>query len=115
MIKNITAGQGIYITNNGHSMPYIDMTRASAGMVRYNNNNFEIYDGSSWIIMQSSYPQVELSGDVQAVINWARIKMAEESRAKELAAKHPAVADALEAVKHAEEQVKIVAALVDTA
>jgi hypothetical protein len=115
MIKNITAGQGIYITNNGHSMPYIDMTRASAGMVRYNNNNFEIYDGSSWIIMQSSYPQVELSGDVQAVINWARIKMAEESRAKELAAKYPAVADALQAVARAEEQVRIVTALVDTA
>jgi hypothetical protein len=115
MIKNITAGQGIYITNNGHSMPYIDMTRASAGMVRYNNNNFEIYDGSSWLVMQSSYPQVELNGDTQAVINWARTKMAEESRARELAAKHPAVADALQAVARAEEQVRIVTALVDTA
>lgn len=113
MIRNITAGQGIYVTNNGHSMPYIDMTRASAGMVRYNNNNFEIYDGSSWIIMQSSYPQVELSGDVQAVINWARIKMAEETCIKELAAKHPTVADALQAVARAEEQVKIAVALCD--
>jgi len=114
MIKNITAGQGIYITNNGHSMPYIDMTLASAGMIRYNNNNFEIYDGNSWLVMQSSYPQVELNGDVQAVINWARTKIAEESRARELAAKHPAVADALAAVDKAKEQVKIVAALVDT-
>jgi hypothetical protein len=113
MIRNITAGQGIYITNNGHSMPYIDMTRASAGMVRYNNNNFEIYDGSSWIIMQSSYPQVELSGDAQAVINWARTKMAEESRIKELAAKHPTVADAVKAVERAEEAVKIAVALCD--
>jgi hypothetical protein len=40
-------------------------------------------------------------------------KMAEEARIKELAAKHPTVADALEAVAKAEEQVRIVAALVD--
>jgi hypothetical protein len=39
--------------------------------------------------------------------------MAEEARIRELAAKHPTVADALDAVARAEEQVKIVAALVD--
>jgi hypothetical protein len=83
-------------------------------MVRYINNNLEIYDGSSWMIMQSSYPQVELTGEVQGILNWARTKMAEEARVKELAAKHPTVADALEAVAKAEEQVRIVAALVDT-
>lgn len=114
MIRNLTAGPGIHIANNSYSTPYIDMTRPSAGMVRYNNNNLEIYDGSSWMIMQSSYPQVELNGEVQSILSWARAKMAEEARIKELAAKHPSVADALEAVKHAEEQVKIVAALVDT-
>ena len=37
-----------------------------------------------------------------------------ENRVKELAAKHPSIADALEAVAHAEEQVRIVAALVET-
>jgi hypothetical protein len=63
--------------------------------------------------IQSSYPQVELSGHVQTVIQWAEKKIAEEARIKELAAKHPSVADALNAVKQAEEQVKIVAALVD--
>lgn len=115
MIRNITAGYGIHIGGStGYSTPYIDATRPSAGMVRYLNNNLEIYDGSSWIIMQASYPQVELSGHVQAIIQWAEKKMAEEARVKELAAKHPSVADALEAVKLAEEQVQIVAALVDT-
>jgi len=115
MIRNLTAGYGIHVTNNGYSTPYIDPNRPSAGMVRYLNNNLEIYDGSTWMMIQSSYPQVELSGHVQAVINWAEKKMAEEARVKELAAKHPTVADALEAVKQAEEQVRIVAALVDTA
>jgi hypothetical protein len=111
MIRNITAGQGIYITNNGHSMPYIDMTRASAGMVRYNNNNFEIYDGSSWLIMQSSYPQVELDGATQAAIQWVRQKIEEEKQLLELAKDHPTVADALLARDRAEDAVKIAAAL----
>lgn len=114
MIRNLTAGYGIHISNNSFSTPYIDSTRPSAGMVRYMNNNLEIYDGHNWIIMQSSYPQVELTGEVQSILNWARGKMAEEARLKDLAVLHPAVADALEVVKHAEEQVKIVAALVDT-
>ena len=114
MIKGLTAGYGIHIGGNtGYSAPYIDSTRPSAGMVRYLNNNFEIYDGNSWMTMQSSYPQVELSGQVQAVIIWAEKKMAEEYRLAELAAKHPTVADAIEAVKKAEEQVRVVAALVD--
>lgn len=115
MIRNITPGYGIHISGNSFSTPYIDMTRPSAGMVRYNNNNIEIYDGNSWMIMQSSYPQVELTGEVQSILAWARGKMAEEARIKELADKHPTVADALEAVARAEEQVRIVAALVDTA
>lgn len=114
MIRNITAGYGIYVTNNSYSTPYIDSTRPSAGMVRYINNNLEVYDGNSWLIMQSSYPQIELTGDVQSVINWAKMKMAEEERIRQLAAKHPTVADALAAVKQAEEQVRVVAALVDT-
>ena len=39
-------------------------------------------------------------------------KMAEETQRKELAMKHPSVADALDALQRAEEQVRIVAALV---
>ena len=116
MIKGLTAGYGLQIGGNtGYSAPYIDATRPSAGMVRYLNNNLEIYDGSNWMTMQSSYPQVEFSGEVQSILAWARGKMAEEARIKELAKTSPAVADALEAVKQAKEQVKIVAALVDTA
>ena len=114
MIRNLTAGYGIHVSNNSYSTPYIDPNRPSAGMVRYLNNNLEIYDGNSWMIMQSSYPQVELNGHVQSILLWAEKKMAEEARIKELAAKHPTVADALEAVAKAEEQVRIVAALVDT-
>lgn len=114
MIRNITAGPGIHIAGNVYNQPYVDMSRPSAGMVRYNNNNIEIYDGGSWLPMMSSYPQVELDSNAQEVLAWAREKMAEEARIKELAAKHPTVADALLARDRAEDAVRIAVALCDT-
>jgi len=111
MIRNITAGYGIQIGGNSFSTPYIDPNRPSAGMVRYLNNNIEIYDGSNWMIMQSSYPQIELTDEVQSILHWAREKMAEEARVKELAAKHPTVADALLARDRADDAVRIAMAL----
>lgn len=113
MIRNITGGYGIQVSGSVYNAPYIDTTRASAGMVRYTNGNLEVYDGSSWLPLQSSYPQVELSGEVQSIINWARIKMAEEARIQELATKHPTVADALLARDRAEDALKMTTALCD--
>jgi len=118
MIKNISPGTGITI-NGGHaSWPNFYNTPSGnslVGQMRYNGSNqcIEVYDGSSWLMMGNSYPTIDLAPHVQAVVAWAQIKMAEEARIQELAAKHPSVADALEAVKQAEEQVRIVAALVD--
>ena len=122
MIKNLSPGSGITINNNYSSWPTFYNSVQSTGnslvgQLRYNGSsqNLEVYDGNSWIMMNSAYPTIELSPHVQAVVAWAQTKMAEESRIKELATKHPTVADALEALKKAEEQLQIVTALVDTA
>ncbi len=122
MIKGVNGGNGIQVSGGYATWPSFYQNSASSGntligQVRYNGSsqNLEVYDGSSWLIMASAHPTVELSGDVQSVLNWARMKMAEEARIQELADKHPSVADALQAVAKAEEQVRIVAALVDTA
>lgn len=122
MIKGITAGTGLQVNSGYTSWPNFYNNAATSGntlvgQLRYNGNsqNLEVYDGVSWLIMQSTYPTVELAPHVQAVVAWAQTKMAEESRLRDLAAKHPAVADAVDALAKAEEQVRIVAALVDTA
>ena len=119
MIKSINGSNGITINNGYSSWPQFynnNSANTLVGQVRYNGSsqNMEVYDGTNWLTMSSGYPTVELTGEVQAILNWAREKIHEENRVKELAAKHPSVADALEAVAHAEEQVRIVAALVDT-
>lgn len=122
MIKGINTGNGLQVNNGYTSWPQFYNTiqntgNSLIGQVRYNGNsqNLEVFDGNNWLMMSSSYPTVELAPHVQAVVVWAQTKMAEEERLRQLAAKHPAVADALAAMKRAEEQVKIVTALVDTA
>jgi hypothetical protein len=96
-----------------YNAPYIDTTRASAGMVRYIGGNFEVYDGSSWLPLQSSHPQIELDSMTLEAVQWVRRKMEEEKRMLELAKKHPTVADALLARDRAEDAVKIAVALCD--
>ena len=95
MIKSISAGPGLAVAGGGMSYPYVNMNNASAGMVRYNGNtqNFEVYDGSSWMAMYSVAATVTLDYDVQTILNWAKQKMQEDLRLKELAEKHPGIAD----------------------
>ena len=114
MIKSISAGQGLVVHNGSPTTTYISPGAQSAGMLRYspNSGNIEVYDGIAWLTLSTSYTNIELSPHVQAVVAWAQGKMAEESRLKELASKHPSVADALAAVEHAQEQLDIVTTLV---
>ena len=111
MIKTIMNGAGINVSNGIHSTLYIDMTRPSAGMVRYNGNNFEVYDGNSWMKIPGGDAQVTLDGVTLESLQWVRRKMTEEKRLEELAKSHPTVADAIDAVRLAEQQLKTVVAL----
>jgi hypothetical protein len=113
MIRNITGGAGIHVSGSVYNAPYIDTTRASAGLVRYIGGNLEVYDGSSWLPLQSSYPQVELDNETMEIIQWAQNQMVEEERITALAAQHPTVADALLARDRAEDAVRIAVALCD--
>lgn len=107
MIRNITGGQGIHVSGSVYNSPYID------GMVRYVGNNMEVYDGSSWLPLASSYPTIELDNETWEIIRWAQNRMVEEERMKALAAQHPTVADAVAARERAEEAVRIAVALCD--
>jgi len=120
MIKSISTGIGLRAINNYSVWPTFYNSPASTGntligQVRYNGSSqhMEVYDGTSWLIMTGTYPTIELSGEVQTIIDWARTKMSDEARLTELAAKHPIVADAMAAVDQAQEQVRIVVALVE--
>ena len=97
-------------------MPYINMNAPSSGMVRYNGNtkNLEVFDGSSnvWLQMYGQNADIQLSPQVQAVVNWANQRMADESEWEKLAKTNDAVKIALENMKKAKQQLDITAKLV---
>lgn len=102
MISSITGIGGIRTVGGWHTNPHIqpvmkDNTELKPGDIRYNGviNKLECWDGLTWIPVSSGDVTVELTPDVQEVLNWAKNKMQDEKQIKELAEKHPSVASAV--------------------
>ena len=118
MITNITANGNnlLWVSTGGSTMPYINMNAPSSGMMRWNgnNNSIEVFDGSTnlWQPMYGKTADIQLSPQIQAVMNWANLKMAEESEWEKLAKTNDAVKIALENMKKAKQQLDITAKLV---
>jgi hypothetical protein len=107
MIKDITGtGPFLKVIGGGNYTPYINMGNASAGMVRYNGNNYnlEVYDGSSWMTLSSNIASVGLDENATSAISWALAKMSEEAELEKLAKEHPAINIALDNLKKAKIQ-----------
>ena len=88
----------------------ISMSNTSAGMIRYNVNRFEVYDGYSWLQMQQS-ATVDLAPATRLVLEWAAKKMKEESAIEKLK-DNPTIADLLKQKADIEEKIKMVEILI---
>jgi hypothetical protein len=97
MIASLNSGPGVIVTG-GNSGPYVDMNRPSAGMVRYNGNTMEVYDGHNWMSV-STHASVQLDPDVQRILDWAQKKMLEEQALCVRMARHPGLKEAYERFK----------------
>ena len=117
MIRSITpSGKYVQVSGGMHTNPYISPGASGAGMMRWNPNmnTVEINDGNSWLSLSTTIPSIGLTAEAESLLDWARTKRDEEYRIAAMAAQHPTVADALEAVKKAQEQLKVVTLLCDT-
>jgi myo-inositol catabolism protein IolC len=99
-----------WITTSNPTGPYISPGAASAGLVRYHNNQTQVYDGNAWLTLGGG-SSVGLTSAAEQAISWVLKKMDQEKAAQDLAQKHPAVADALDAVRLAEQQLQTVVVL----
>jgi RecJ-like exonuclease len=106
MIKGITgSGSHIRVVNAGGGT-YYNTGNMSAGMVRYYNNELQVYDGLTWLPIQGSYSDVSLTHSANSAIDWAMKKMQEEQELEQLASEHPAIQAAYKNMKKAAEQLK---------
>lgn len=115
MIKGIT-GTGQFLTvSNGSSSTYVNGYSGAQGVgnVRFNttNQNLEVFDGNSWIMLNMSYASVGLTGEAESLLEWARQERAARQKAESMALTNVTVADALNRVREAEQQLIVIAAL----
>ena len=115
MIKNITP-TGRYITvSGGNSNTYVNGYAGAQGVgnMRYNTStqNIEVFDGTSWVMLNMDYSSVGLNGEAEALLDWIKSKQRQEIELLELASKNQAVLTALENVKKAQEQLTIISHL----
>ena len=107
MIKDVIGTSPfVQVTGGGGYTPYINMSNPSAGMTRWNGNtnNFEVYDGVSWIPLSSNVASVGLTGEAVNILSWAKQKMDDEATLEKLAKEHPAINFALDNLKKAKTQ-----------
>lgn len=95
MIKTISGG-GKYLTVVGSpGSTYVNSYNGAQGIgnMRYNtsNQNIEIYDGTSWVQLQSGYATVSMTPEAESLLDWARMKRDEEEELKKLAETNPTI------------------------
>ena len=104
----VTGGPGSNYVNNAGYM--------GVGQLQFNagTQQLEVYNGTSWQRLNLGQYYVGLSPHAEVILDWAHKKMEEEREARAMAEQYPAVADAMGAVREAEEQLKMVVALCRT-
>lgn len=107
IVRNIIGGSHTSVTGSTASDIYINPNGGPmAGSVRYVNSNFEVYDGSMWRTIGSSYVSVNLNENAIKAVDWVFKKIAEEEHIEKIARVQPAVHAAYENYKRASEQLK---------
>jgi len=81
-------------------------------MISNINTNGRFMNTSKYREEHGENVTISLTGAADAILVWAEMKMLEERRIAELAITNPTVADAAQALKTAEEQLRVVMALV---
>lgn len=116
MIKTVN-GTGRYMMVNG-GMPattYINQYSGAmnVGDLRYNVSiqRLEVYDGSSWIELNTSHASVGLTPEAERAIDWAARKQREDAELESLAKSNTTIADLVNQKKELEDKIKMVQTL----
>jgi hypothetical protein len=114
MIKNITGGTGLVVSGGNYGYPYIptNSNNPIQGMIRLNNQDLQVFDGSCWVTLGASYANIDLDADTQSLLQWARKKRDEEMILEQLVETNPTIKDLVNQIKDKQEQLKIVQTLI---
>ena len=105
MIKGLMGNQGVIVSAGNTSLPYVspNPNNPMTGMLRVNNTEIEVFTGTSWQIVSSSYGTVSLDAETQDLLQWARTQRQLQLNRQTLLKNNPALEKAYGALKRAEE------------
>jgi len=114
MIKGLTGTCGVTVSAGNTLLPYIasNINNPMMGMIRINMTDLEVFNGSTWQQITSSYATVTLDQDILDVLQWARKKRDEELEFEQLAKDNIAINDLLSQIKEKQHQAKMIATLI---
>lgn len=105
-MNNISGSGHIEVHSNRDHQYISPASGTMAGIIRYANGMYEVYDGQSWRSMGNNYATITLSKAASSAIEWATRKMAEEDRINKLSDRYPEV-------RSLKERLDILVALID--
>ena len=106
-------GPWVEISTTSGTLPYVPTsTNPMQGAIRVVNGQQEVWNGTTWMVMYGGSVTIALTKRAEAIMDWAETKMLKEQKLIELAKTNPTVADAVNTVKHAEEQLDIILELI---
>jgi len=116
MIKGLMGTTGLTVAGGNTSLPYVgpNSSNPMTGMIRVHNTELEVFNGSNWQMLPSSYATISLDQDILDIIQWARTQRQIDLNRKTLIKSNPALEQAYEAVKRAEANFDILSKFVET-
>ena len=113
MIKGLQGITGVSVGGGNTALPYVgpNSNNPMTGMLRINGTEMEVFNGSSWQMLSTSYATVGLDQDVLDIVQWARKRRDEESKWYALASSNEAVRIALEQLEPAKKRLELTAIL----
>ena len=107
--------KGVTVSGGDVSTPYINNNSSNPiqGMIRLWGTDFQVYDGTAWIQMASSYATVSLDQDTQDLLQWARTQRQLQRVRATLIENNPALENAYKAILRAEQNFDILSKFVE--
>jgi hypothetical protein len=115
MIKGLMGTTGVTVSGGNTALPYIgsNMNNPIQGMIRINGTDMEVFNGTGWQTLSTSYATVSLDPEVQDLLTWARTQRTLDMNRKILIENNPALEKAYQAIQRAEANFDILAKFVE--
>ncbi len=109
MIKGLMGTCGVTVSAGNTSLPYVgpNPSNPMTGMLRVHNTEIEVFNGTMWQQISSSYATVSLDQEILDLLQWARAQRTMQLNRLTLAQNNSAMMKALEAIKRAEENFEL--------